>query len=244
MLSHDVLISSGALALAAGLAWTWLVRSGSGDSMAAMMAGPWSAAYLVPAFAMWALMMLAMMLPSAAPMILLRARIDKWESSRERVANTLLFATSYLFVWTAFSALAAVLQAALVDAGAVSAMTLQLGSRKLAGGLLLIAAAYQLSGTKAACLDQCRSPVHFVMRYWRPGAAGALRLGTIHGLYCLGCCWALMLLLFAGGVMNLAWVAALAIIVSLEKWARPQWRISLLVAGCLAVAGIALLITG
>ena len=247
LLSHDVLISAAALILAAGLAWAWLVATASADMaddhMAMMTVEPWSAAYLGPAFVMWALMMVAMMLPSAAPMILLRARIDRWETSRERLFNTLLFASSYLLVWAGFSALAALLQAALTGAGLIGAASLRIGDRTIAGMLLLAAAAYQLSGVKAACLDQCRSPVHFVMRYWRPGAAGALRLGTIHGLYCIGCCWVLMLLLFAGGVMNLAWVAVLAIAVSIEKWAPPQWRASYWVAVLLAAAGIALLVT-
>jgi len=241
LLSHDVLISAGALALAAGLAWAWLIRS---DQMSAMMAKPWSTAYWWPAFIMWALMMVAMMLPSAAPMILLRARLDRWEARRERLVNTLIFASAYLLVWAAFSALAATLQAALVDSGLVSSMSLSLGDRTIAGWLLLAAAAYQLSGVKASCLEQCQSPVHFVMRYWKPGAAGAVRLGLIHGLYCLGCCWVLMLLLFAGGVMNLAWVAALAIVVSIEKWAPPQWKISFLIAAALAIGGIGLLISG
>jgi predicted metal-binding membrane protein len=246
-LSHNVLISGGALILAAGLAWAWLAQAGaggmSGDHMAMMTVEPWTARYLWPAFIMWALMMVAMMLPSAAPMILLHARLDKSPSSRARLLHTLLFASTYLLVWAAFSALAAVLQAALVDTGMLDAATLQLGNRRMAGVLLLAAAAYQLSGAKAACLDQCRSPIHFVMRFWRPGAAGALRLGTIHGVYCLGCCWVLMLLLFAGGVMNLAWVAVLAIAVSIEKWSPPQWRMSMLVAGLLAFAGLALLAT-
>ena len=248
LLSHDVLISALALLLAAGLAWAWLAQSASGgmsgDHMAAMTVEPWSAAYLWPAFVMWSLMMVAMMLPSAAPMILLHARLDRSPSSRGRLLHTILFASTYLLIWSAFSALAAVIQAALVDIGRLSAMTLEIGDSRIAGMLLLAAAAYQLSGAKSACLDQCRSPIHFVMRYWRPGATGALRLGAIHGLYCLGCCWALMLLLFVGGVMNLAWVAALAIAVSIEKWAPPGWRVSRLISAGLAIAGVALLATG
>ena len=246
--SNDVLISGFALGLAAGLAWLWLFMSGSGemagDHMAMMAIEPWSGAYLWPAFIMWALMMVAMMLPSAAPMILLHARLDKSPSAGKRLLNNLLFALTYLIVWTAFSGAMAALQALLVDSGMLSAITLELGNRRIAGVLLLAAAAYQLSGLKAACLDQCRSPIHFIMRFWRPGAAGAVRLGLIHGLYCLGCCWALMLLLFAGGVMNLAWVAVLAIAVSVEKWAPPGWRVSLIVASLLALAGIALLVSG
>lgn len=245
--SPDGVLASGlALGLASGLAWLWLATSGdmSGDHMAMMTVEPWSGAYLWPAFIMWALMMVAMMLPSATPMVLLHAKLDRSPSSGHRLLHNLLFGLSYLLVWAAFSAIAAALQATLIDAGLLSAATLELGDRRLAGILLLVAAAYQLSGAKAACLDQCRSPIHFVMRYWRPGPAGALRLGVIHGLYCLGCCWALMLLLFAGGVMNLAWVAALAVIVSLEKWSPAHWRAGLIVAAALAIAGVALLVTG
>ena len=174
-------------------------------------------------------------------MILLHARIDRAPAARQRLAHSLLFAGAYLVVWTAFSAIAAIAQALLVDAGLLSAMSLALGDRALAAALLAAAGLYQLSGVKAACLDQCRSPVHFVMRYWSPGAAGALRLGLVHGLYCLGCCWALMLLLFVGGVMNLAWVAALALLVVLEKAAPAGWRVSRSIAPALfAVAALLL----
>ena len=243
LLSRSGLVAGAALLLAAMLAWRWLMVSGS-RGMGAMAMAPWSAAYLVPAFAMWAVMMVAMMLPSAAPMILLHARIDRAASPARRLVHTLLFALAYLLVWSAFSAVAALAQALLVDLGLVSSASLALGRRPLAAALLAGTALYQLSPVKAACLDQCRSPIHFVMRYWSPGIAGALRLGLVHGLFCVGCCWGLMLLLFVAGVMNLAWIALLAAIVFAEKAAPPNWRISRLIAGLLFAGAAALLAGG
>ena len=218
------------------------MAGGAGMAGMAMPAEPMSADYLLPTFTMWAIMMVAMMVPSAAPMILLHARIDRAPSDRRRIVHTLLFALAYLLVWTAFSAAAALGQALLVDAGAVSAMALTIGDRTMAGGLLLLAALYELTAAKRLCLDKCQSPMLFILKYWKPGAAGALRLGLTHGLYCLGCCWALMLLLFVGGVMNLAWVALLGIIVLGEKFAPPRWHSERYVAAALAVAAAAILL--
>ena len=248
LLSRPVLISAFALTAAVALAWAWLLAwdMPMGEPMAAMpgmtMAPePWSAAYLLPTLAMWALMMVAMMLPAAAPMILLHARIDRGTSAQS-ARDSALFALCYLVVWAAFSALAAAAQAALIDSGAVASANLALGDRVLSAALLLVAAAWQLTPAKAACLDQCQSPIQFVLRYWRPGAGGAVRLGLIHGLFCLGCCWGLMLLLFVGGVMNLAWVALLAAVVLAEKIAPPAWRIGRWLAAALAAgAGVVLL---
>lgn len=215
-----------------------------GHGMGAMAMETWTAAYLIPAFAMWTVMMVAMMLPSAAPMILLHARIDRAASPARRLVHTLLFALAYLFVWSAFSGGAALAQALLVDLGLVSSFSLALGDRAAAAALLVGAALYQLSPVKAACLDQCRSPIHFVMRFWTPGISGTLRLGLVHGLFCVGCCWGLMLLLFVAGVMNLAWIALLAAIVFVEKAAPPKWQISRLAAGLLFAGAVALLASG
>jgi predicted metal-binding membrane protein len=245
LLSRDSAIVAVALAAAALLAWAWLLRS-SGGEMTGMEAMPGmgmsalSAAYLIPAFAMWAIMMVAMMVPSAAPMILLHSRIAKAPTRRERNFQTALFALSYLLVWTGFSALAALAQAVLVEVGTVSAMALTIGSTGIAATLLLIAAGYELTAAKRLCLDKCQSPLLFIYRHWRPGTAGAIRLGLAHGLYCLGCCWALMLLLFVGGVMNLAWVAFLGILVLGEKIAPPHWRAERYVAAALAIAAAVL----
>lgn len=207
--------------LAAALAWIWLWRGG-GLSMGSMMAAPYSAAYLGPAFAMWALMMVAMMLPSALPMILLHARVARQGSGRALPAATLVFASTYVALWTGFALLAALAQAALVAAGALSVMDLTLGSQNGAAALLFLAAAWQLSALKRACLDKCRSPLRFITGGFAPNIGAAARLGLAHGLYCIGCCWALMLLLYVGGVMNLAWVAALGAVVVAEKYG-PRW---------------------
>ena len=247
-LSRPVLISAVAVAAAAALAWAWLFawQMPMGEPMPGMPGmtmppEPWSARYLLPAFAMWALMMVAMMLPSAAPMILLHARIDRG-SPAQRARDQALFVLCYLLVWAAFSAFAAAAQAALIGSGALAAAGLALGDRVLAAGLLLAAAGWQLTPAKAACLEQCQSPIQFVLRYWRPGAAGAVRLGLIHGVFCLGCCWGLMLLLFVGGVMNLAWVALLATVVLVEKLTPPAWHISRWLAVALAAGAGAVLL--
>jgi predicted metal-binding membrane protein len=249
LLSRPVLISGAAIAAAIVLAWFWLAAhpmqmAGAVpgmEEMSAMPPEPWSASYLLAAFAMWALMMVAMMLPSAAPMILLHARIDRGTEA-QRTRDSVLFALCYLAVWTGFSTLAAAAQAALVDSGLLAAAGLALGNRVLAASILLAAAIWQLTPAKAACLEQCQSPLRFVMRYWRPGPAGAMRLGLVHGLYCLGCCWGLMLLLFVGGVMNLAWVALLAAVVFAEKLAPPRWRIGRWLAVALAAGAAAVLL--
>ena len=255
LLSKPVLISGAAVGLSIMLAWVWLFANPmpmdgvSGmDGMPAMadMPGmtafpdPWSADYLLATFTMWALMMVAMMLPSAAPMILLHARIDRGTQA-QRTRDSFLFVLCYVAVWTIFSALATLAQAALIDGGLLSSASLAFGSSMLRAGLLFAAAIWQLTSAKAACLEQCQSPLQFVMRYWRPGAGGAIRLGVRHGLFCLGCCWSLMLLLFVGGAMNLAWVAALAIVIFIEKIAPPAWRADRWLAALLMLGAVILL---
>jgi predicted metal-binding membrane protein len=243
-LSHDRLIVGAALAAAASLAWLWLWRNASADmaSMAPMAPAVWTPSYLLAAFAMWALMMVAMMLPSASPMILFYARFATRSGMTGGARAAILFTLTYVAIWAGFSLLAALLQAALVATGAVSAMALAFGDRRLAGALMLVAGLYQLSPLKRACLATCRSPLDFLLRRWRPGLAGALRLGAVHGVYCLGCCWGLMLLLFVGGVMNLAWIAALALLVLAEKLAQRRLRLSLWLGGALALGGAALIL--
>ena len=248
LLSRHGLIAFAAVLTAVVLAWRWLMASGMSampmDGHAMTSVDPWSLSYLGPAFAMWSVMMVAMMLPSATPMILLHARIDRAPTSARRLAHSLIFACAYLLVWTGFSAMAALAQALLIDLGLLSRISLAVGSRTLAAALLVAAALYQLSPAKAACLNQCRSPIHFVMRYWSSGFAGALRLGLAHGLACVGCCWGLMLLLFVAGVMNLAWVAVLAAIVLAERLAPPNWQASRVIAGLLLAGAVALVATG
>ena len=207
ILRHERLIVAGGIALLAALCW-WFVLSGAGmdGGMAGMRAPPFAAVLL-----MWWLMMAAMMLPSAAPAILIHARVRQSRSRDSAVAHSGLFLTGYLLLWLLFSVIAAVAQRFLTG----PSMTLE--DRVAEGGLLIAAGLYQLSPLKSACLGECRSPTQFLSRHWRPGWTGALRLGLLHGAYCVGCCWVLMLLLFVGGVMSLPWVVALAAIVAAEK---------------------------
>jgi len=167
---------------------------------------------------MWWLMMVAMMLPSAAPAVVLYARVREQTGPAGAVVRPWIFVSGYLAVWLLFSLGAAVMQRLL----ATPAMTLEDSALKAA--LLITAGLYQLSPVKNACLRQCRSPARFLHLHWRPGGAGALRLGVLHGAYCVGCCWMLMALLFVGGIMNFAWIAVLAVLVAIEKLvAKGEW---------------------
>lgn len=252
ILSREDWIVALCIGVLVALAWWWLIRQSAmtmpehatGDPMTAMGGGPstWSLPYLTSAFLMWALMMVAMMLPSAAPMILLYARFSRKTPGAGR--NSLVFMATYLALWAGFSLVAALLQSALVSVSLVSGLSLQLSNPRLSGVMLIAAAFYQLSPLKAACLDQCRSPLSFVMRLWRPGWKGAVRLGIRHGLYCIGCCWALMLLLFVGGVMNLAWIALLTCIVLAEKVLPKVAAIPWLIAGLMFAGAFFMLFAG
>jgi predicted metal-binding membrane protein len=238
-LTASALIVAAAVAGAVALAWWRLIGTGrAAGAMPPMGAGNvWTAAYLGAAFVMWALMMVAMMLPSASPMILLYERFVRRSGTGNALGKTAAFTLAYVAVWAAFSAAAVIGQAALISSGIVSEMALRIGNGRIAGALLLLAGLYQMSSVKQACLESCRSPLSFLMRSWRPGIAGALRLGLAHGTYCLGCCWALMLLLFVGGVMSLGWVAALAVLVFVEKLAPVSLRTSKVIATGLLGAG-------
>jgi predicted metal-binding membrane protein len=224
-------------------AWAYLL-SGAGMSMHEMDGmlmpmhnEPWTPGYALLMFAMWAVMMAAMMLPSAAPMILLYSTIARARRARDDVAiGSGVFAAGYLLVWAAFSLGAAGLQFAAVQAAVVSPM-MEMTSTGLAGALLIVAGLYQWSPLKQACLQRCRSPLEFMTTRWREGAWGAFTMGLSHGAYCLGCCWVLMLLLFVGGVMNLIWIAGLALFVLIEKTAPAGHWIG-------RAAGIALMVWG
>lgn len=172
--------------------------------------------------AMWWVMMIAMMTPSAAPLVLLYGLVLRRHEGNGRNAylSSALLLSGYLLVWLAFAIAAAAAQKALQPAGVLSEMMLWSKSAALSATILAAAGLYQFSNLKHACLAQCRSPVLFLTRHWRPGRFGSLVLGARHGAYCLGCCWSLMALLFVGGVMNLAWIAALTVLVLVEKLAR------------------------
>lgn len=188
------------------------------------MLGSWSAAYLGATFLMWSVMMALMMLPSAAPMVRLFAMSSRRAVQQGRVAvPTALFVLGYLLVWTLFSVGATALQALLRSLSLLSS-EMSLLHPWMAAGVLLGAGLYQFTGLKTACLSHCRSPLEFLLTRWREGPRGAVEMGLRHGLYCLGCCWAMMLVLFAVGVMHLGWVIVLAMFVLLEKTAfRGPW---------------------
>jgi len=229
------------------LAWLHLVRlAAEMDEMTAMgMAMPqmasWDALELLLGFLMWTVMMVAMMVPSAAPMILLFARMDRERRDRHPpYVATSAFLVGYLVVWFAYAAVATLAQWGLHSVAQLSPETLTVSTA--AGGLLLlVAGAYQWTPLKRVCLAHCRSPLGFLMGHWREGTWGAFRMGARHGSYCVGCCWILMALLFVAGVMNLLWVAALAVLVLLEKTVPWGELVSRTAGVGLIVAGVALL---
>lgn len=185
-----------------------------GQSMNMAMSGPNSILVL---FVMWWVMMVAMMLPGAAPTILLTAALNRRSTSDHPPFGTAaFFALGYLLAWLFFSLVAAFAQWLLESNGLLSPM-MNSKSNYLTAGLLLAAGVWQFSPIKQVCLRHCRSPVEFITRHRRPGNRGALMMGLHHGTYCLGCCWFMMALLFAGGVMNLYWIAGLALFVLIEK---------------------------
>ena len=198
--------------------------------------------YVLVLLAMWWVMMVAMMLPSAAPIILLTAALNRRSTSDYPPYGTASFFTmGYLLAWLFFSLIAVVVQLVLENKGLFSTMMYSKSSY-LTAGLLIAAGVWQFSPIKQACLRHCRSPVDFLTRHRRPGNRGALMMGLHHGTYCLGCCWFLMALLFVGGVMNLYWIAGLALFVLIEKLSvRGVWFGR--VTGCgFIIAGSALLV--
>jgi predicted metal-binding membrane protein len=206
-------------------AWAYLVPTsldmyGRMDGPAAwMMEATWDGRYLLLVFLMWAAMMIAMMLPSALPTILtFRRAILNDPEVRSPARCMFEFATGYVLAWSGFCAGATLLQWGLAEATLLSPMMVS-ASPWLGGAILIIAGVYQWTPLKYACLRHCRSPLAFLAEHWRPGVPGALRLGFNHGLRCIGCCWALMLLLFVGGVMSLLWIGGITAFVLMEKLA-------------------------
>jgi predicted metal-binding membrane protein len=231
--------------LLALVSWAWIIvmaRDMYGPMTGAsawMMTAVWDVRHLTLLWAMWAVMMVAMMLPSATPLLLLYARsVRQSTAAASRVSRQVYaLAAGYLVIWLLFSLGATVLQRLLASVLLLSPMMII--TSPAAGALLLFAAGlYQFTPLKQSCLGACRSPLMFVMSRGRPGVAGAFRMGCEHGALCVGCCWALMLLLFAGGVMNLTVIAALTALVAFEKLApfgRQGARIS--GGGLIAAAG-------
>ncbi len=245
-----VLVALGGLT---ALAWAYLVAMAGGmhggmpdmPGMAdAMRPGPWTAAHVAMMLGMWAGMMVGMMLPAAAPMVLFFAAFAR--RSREQghtVAPVGAFVSGYVAVWSAFALVATTLQWGL-DRAALLSSHMAAISPVLGGAILIAAGLYQWTPLKDACLGLCRSPVAFVMGHWRAGTGGAFRMGLEHGAFCVGCCWALMALLFAGGVMNLLWVAAITAAVLAEKLAPRGGWIAKGIGAALVLGGAWVMVAG
>ena len=240
----EILTAMGLVFVASWAFVAWMTLSMAHPAVRVMMPvdAAWSWSTAVAVAVMWGGMMVAMMLPSAAPMILTFDALERRNAQAGRAASrSLVFAGAYLLVWIGYSALAAGAQWALQASGMLTPMIVS-SSERLTAGLLILAGVYQLTPLKQACLRRCRTPVGFLMAEWRDGMRGALTMGLKHGLYCAGCCWALMLLLFVAGVMNPVWIVFLTLVVALEKWPRlPGW-IARLFGGALLCAGAAILL--
>ena len=244
---RDRLLIAGCILLITALAWAYLVHldhrmASSAESEAAMrrmgmiVGAPWRTSDVFFTFTMWAVMMVGMMSATAAPVLLLFAETQSRRAERAVPMLVLLFGLGYITLWLGFSVCAALAQWALHE-GALLSQTLAASSPRLGGAILIAAGAYQLTPAKRECLSHCQSPLGFLMSHWREGAGGALQMGLRHGIFCLGCCWALMCVLFAVGVMNLAWVGALTVFILLEKTGRIGARVA-------RVGGLVMIVSG
>lgn len=244
LLARDrTLVWAGLAGLTLG-AWLYLgsLRRAMGMPAMAPMLAPWTLGDALFTVAMWAVMMVGMMLPAASPVVLLFAALNRKRREQGGVAvPTTVFVLGYLLVWGGFSLGAALAQWGL-HAVALLSPALRTTSPLLGGALLVAAGAYQLTPLKETCLARCRSPLGFFLTEWREGRMGALTMGLRHGVYCLGCCWMLMGLLFVTGVMNLLWVAALAGFVLLERAAPAGVLIGRV--GSVALIGVGLVMVG
>jgi predicted metal-binding membrane protein len=216
------------------LAWIAFDMSHPVARLTMPVSSAWHWNNLLAVWCMWAVMMAAMMLPSALPMVLAFVALCRRNGETARSHS---FVIAYLLVWFAFSLVATGLQWLLQAAGWINPMIVST-SATLSGALLLVAGAYQFSPLKRICLAKCRTPMVYLIGEWRGGMSGAFVMGLRHGLFCLGCCWALMALLFVGGVMNLAWIAALSIAVAIEKLMPQGQRLAALLGLGLIVAGL------
>ena len=254
LLRRDRVVVGTALAVLIVAAWLYLLHLASamsdmaipdmptmpGMAMAMPAMHAWSWVEVGALVIMWAVMMVAMMTPAAAPMILMFATIHRRRTAEGRPATpTAIFVLGYLVIWTIYSVVAALAQAGL-HAAALLSPAMPATSPLLAGGLLVAAGVFQWTPLKRACLAACRSPLSFLMTGWREGRAGAFAMGLRHGLYCLGCCWALMALLFVAGVMNLLWVAIIAVAVLVEKVVPRGDLVGRFAGVALVVAGVLL----
>lgn len=236
------LVIYGGLAGIILLAWAFLVylattmrmtNMGVDISMPSMQA--WGVTDTSLTFVMWVVMMVAMMTPSAAPVILKYRTVRRMQHKENDIlSSTWLFLLGYLVTWAGFSAAATLAQWGLHSAALLTPMIAS-ASPLLGGALLVAAGVYQLTPLKNACLSHCRTPMGFLLAEWRDGKLGPLVMGMRHGLYCVGCCWLLMALLFVGGVMNLVWVALIAVYILVEKVAPARLWLSR-ISGIAAIA--------
>jgi predicted metal-binding membrane protein len=246
-LKRDRTIVLAGVAGLSALAWAYLLvlaRRMPHEDMTMAMAMPhmqiWGATEVLLTWVMWAVMMVAMMTPSAAPMILTFATLNRQRQGQQGpFVPTTVFVLGYLLVWGGFSVVATLAQWGL-HTGALLSPMLVSTSPVLGGLLLVVAGLFQWTPLKSTCLRQCRSPLGFFMTEWREGAWGALVMGLRHGSYCVGCCWVLMALLFVAGVMNLLWVAVLAAFVLVEKVLPRGELVGRVVGGVLMLAGLVL----
>jgi predicted metal-binding membrane protein len=228
------------LILVPAVSWTWIVvmaRDMYGPMTGAsawMMTLHWDLSHLLLLWAMWAVMMIGMMLPSAAPLVLLYGAAARRSAPRTAARHIYALAGGYLAAWTAFSLGATALQRALASLLLLSPM-METANSRVTAALLLVAGIYQWTPLKHACLRTCQSPVNFLIGRWRGGEDGAFRMGLEHGISCVGCCWALMLLLFAGGVMNVTVIVVLTAFVAFEKLV-PLGRVGAWISGALMIA--------
>jgi predicted metal-binding membrane protein len=216
------------LALAAA-AWALLVWQGADADMGMAMASP-TMGMRAPLFlAIWVVMMVAMMFPTAAPMILTFNKVQVGKRQRgEAFVATWVFVAAYMLVW-ALSGVAAYAGALVAEAIAAHAALTSATAARIGGAVLVVAGLYQLTPLKDLCLSKCRTPITFILTSWHDGTAGALRMGLVHGGYCLGCCWLLFVILFPLGIMNVAAMAAITFLVFAEKtlpWGRPVARVT------------------
>lgn len=243
-LARERAIILGALLALAALAWALVIWQARALGAAAAMGGDmgdatgWTMGMSAALFlAIWVAMMVAMMFPSAAPMILMYNAIARGKRQRgQAYAPTWIFVAGYLIVWT-LAGVAAYLAALGLDTLAARSMPVMENAARIGGLLLLIAGLYQLSPLKNVCLSTCRTPLQFIMTSWRDGAGGALRMGLAHGVYCLGCCWLLFVILFPLGMMNIAALAAITALIFAEKVLPARYHIPI-------VAGVALIAYG
>lgn len=252
LVKHERVVAAAGLAALAILAWLFVLDgAGTGMSVRAMSTWrfpppllpaaneSWPAVYWLVMLAMWWVMMIAMMVPSAAPAILVYARVARHAQKGGQAASVApvgWFAAGYLLAWLAFSIAAVLVQWGLERLGLMHMMMMWSLDTTLSAAILLAAGLYELSPFKDGCLRSCRMPAEFLARNWRPGIGGAIRLGVAHGLYCVGCCAMLMALLFVGGIMNLIWIAGLSGLILAEKL-LPAGRHLARLTGIALIAG-------